>query len=132
MAARRDFSGGPGAWPKLEEGADWVVSFRKGTMSNPNNPLDSDFTPTDVTGWTVTMKVRQAGPPAGGRELLDTSAYWTVGGADGRFTMSVPASETVGLGFTEGVYAIELTTPGGVPMRQWEGRVVYSPRVNRG
>lgn len=134
MAVRRDYIGGPGNGAPIEEGANWVDSFRKGTMTNPNNPVATDFTPADLTGYTATFKVREVqgnGPSGGGRLVLDASSFVSIDGPNGTVSWNVPAASTVGLDFTSGVYALELTSGAGVVTRELEGRVRYTPRVNR-
>lgn len=129
MATRRDYIGGPGNGPTLEEGANWADSIQWGSMANANNPVGTDLTPNNLTGYTAVLKVRET--DVNGRVVLDASSFITITGITGTIAWNVPAANTTGLNFTTGVYALELTSPSGVVTRLIEGSVRYSPRVNR-
>ena len=88
---------------------------------------DSTGTVVDITGQTVTSKIRKT--------HLSTSAtaFTTaiVSGTDG--TCSITLTDTVTSGLTEGRYVWDLTTTDGSSLvtRRLEGRVTVTPSVTR-
>ena len=108
------------------------------TIQNLTVDQDADFTQTltikdstgtvvDITGQTVTSKIRKT--------HLSTSAtaFTTaiVSGTDG--TCSITLTDTVTSGLTEGRYVWDLTTTDGSSLvtRRLEGRVTVTPSVTR-
>lgn len=131
MAARYDFTGAQ----RLEEGADWVRVFTL-AAGDPRGPV-ANLVPRNLTGYTAaTLVIREspAGGAAGGREVLRLTlgaGGIALGGAAGTVTITRTAAQMTGLGFTRGVYALELTDAIGKVTRELEGLVEYSRRVTR-
>ena len=108
------------------------------TIQNLTIDQDADFTQTltvkdstgtvvDLTGLTITSKVRKT-------HLSTTSYDFTtaaVSATDG--TCSVTMTDTVSATLTEGRYVWDLTTTtsGGLITRRIEGRVTVTPSVTR-
>ena len=108
------------------------------TIQNLTIDQDADFTQTltvkdsagtvvDLTGQTVTSKVRKT-------HLSTTSYSFTtalVSATDG--TCSITMTDTVTASLTEGRYVWDLTTTdsGGLITRRIEGRVTITPSVTR-
>ena len=108
------------------------------TIQNLTVDQDADFTQTltvkdsagtvvDLTGQTVTSKIRKT-------HLSTTSYSFTtalVSATDG--TCSITMTDTVTASLTEGRYVWDLTTTtsGGLVTRRIEGRVTVTPSVTR-
>ncbi len=108
------------------------------TIQNLTIDQDADFTQTltvkdstgtvvDITGQTVTSKLRKT-------HLSSTATTFTtaiVSGTAG--TCSITLTDTITSGLTEGRYVWDLktTTSGGLITRRIEGRVTVTPSVTR-
>lgn len=130
MAARYDFTGAQ----RLEEGAAWSRVFTLAS-GDPRGPV-ADLTPRDLSSYTAaSLVIREspAGGAAGGREVLRLSLGdgLTLGGVAGTVTVGRTAAQMTSLGFVRGVWALELTDGSGAVIREIEGLVEYSRRVNR-
>ena len=88
---------------------------------------DSTGTVVDITGQTVTSKMRKT-------HLSSSATSFTtaiVSGTDG--TCSITLTDSVTAALTEGRYVWDLTTTGGSSLvtRRLEGRVTVTPSVTR-
>lgn len=133
MTARWDFTG-RGHGPALQEGATFTFEFEVKT-GDPDLPASS-YTAVNLTGYTAELKIRETGPAAGGRLVLEATTgngRIAIDAAAGRVTVTIDADDTVGLEFERGVYALDLIGPGpsSVRIREVEGAVVYRRQVTR-
>lgn len=62
-----------------------------------------------------------------GATVLESGAVVALGGAAGTLTVTVPATTTAGLNFTDGAWALEVTL-GGVVWRLLQGHATVVPR----
>lgn len=87
----------------------------------------------DITGYSARMHIRAShdapDPPL--LELTDANGRLALGGSAGTIQMTVTAVDTAALTFTEGVYDLELVSPGGEVDRLLYGGVEVTPEVTR-
>ena len=85
----------------------------------------------DLTNYTAAMQVREV---IGGRVYASASVAngrITVN-ASGQIVVTIPASETKGIGITQGVYDLFLTSPDGIQVQKLlYGDAVIAPSVTR-
>jgi hypothetical protein len=82
----------------------------------------------DVTGYTARLTIRDR---VGGSVLLaltTENGRIAVGTTDGSIRLTVTDEDTATIGWTHGVYVLEVTSPAGVTRRLLEGKVRVSPR----
>jgi len=73
-----------------------------------------EITPVDITGFTARMHIRDSLEDAATLlELTTENARIVLGGAAGTVQLSISATDTAALTFTEGVYDLELIDTGG-------------------
>lgn len=102
---------------------DHVFIYCRPLAANPDEP--DPAAPVDVTGWTAKLQVRDA---QAGSVLWSASTEdgrITVGGADGRFRVTVPGTVTSGM-TRDGVYDLLATPPSGSPERVAQGSAFAS------
>lgn len=89
--------------------------------------------PIDISGYTGRMHIREShdavDPPL--LELTNANSRLVLGGAAGTIQMVISATDTAALTFTEGVYDLELESPGGIVDRILYGGVEVAPEVTR-
>lgn len=98
-----------------------VITWRAGSPPEP----------VDLTGCSARMQVRA--DVTSDEVLLDlsTGAGITLGGATGRVTTHIHATDTAALTWAEGVYDLEIEFGDGTVRRLTEGMVRVSPEVTR-
>lgn len=117
----------------VNEGDKVAIKIKKGTTyEHVFTFVDSAGAAISVTGYTARMQIR---------ESVDAAAYLyealsggdiTVGGSDGKFTLSIPAATTTAWTFSSGVYDIEIVSPAGkVIGLVGVSRVTATPEVTR-
>lgn len=117
----------------VNEGDKVNIKIKKGsTYEHTFTYVDSSGAAISVTGYTARMQIR---------ETIDATAYVyqalsggdiTVGGSDGKFTLSIPAATTAAWTFASGVYDIEIVSPAGkVIGLVGVSRVTTLPEVTR-
>jgi len=110
----------------IEQGATFEFSI---------NWMQSDeTTPVDLTGFTARMHVRTDIDAALTLlELTTENSRITLGGIAGTIKLSITATDTTALTFTEGVYDLELIDTGGsgTVTRLTYGGIENRPEVTR-
>lgn len=107
----------------IEQGATFRLSL---VWKDPNG------TPYDLTGYTARMQVRKAyGSTSSMLSLTSGAGDIVLGGALGTIVATASATATAALSGLQGVYDIELVSPGGVVDRVLQGTVTISPEVTR-
>lgn len=117
----------------VNEGDKVAIKIKKGTTyEHVFTYVDSAGAAINVTNYTARMQIR---------ETIYATAYVyqalsggdiTVGGADGKFTLSIPAATTAAWTFASGVYDIEIISPAGkVIGLVGVSRVTTLPEVTR-
>lgn len=117
----------------INEGGKVAVKIKKGTTyEHVFTYVNSAGVAVNVTGYTARMQIR---------ETVDAVAYIyqalsggdiTVGGADGKITLSIPATTTAAWTFASGVYDVEIISPTGkVIGLVGVSRVTTTPEVTR-
>lgn len=117
----------------VNEGDKVAVKIKKGTTyEHVFTYVNSTGAAVNVSGYTARMQIR---------ETVDAAAYVyqalsggaiTVGGSDGKFTLSIPAVTTAAWTFASGVYDLEIVTPAGkVIGLVGVSRVTATPEVTR-
>lgn len=94
--------------------------------------LESDLTPIDLTGCSARMQVRSSVDSADVLlELTTANGGIMLGGALGTIDLYVSDEDTTALGWTAGVYDLELEYSNGEVVRRLFGSVYVSPEVTR-
>ena len=92
--------------------------------------IDGNF--MDLTGYEACMQIRsQIGSTSVLLELTDGNGRIVLGGNTGQVTLVLTAAETTNLNWTDGVYEIKLTSPGGNTKRLLEGTIKVSKSVTK-
>lgn len=90
--------------------------------------------PINITGYSVRMNVRDnvyaPDPPLFVADATN-GRFVVSAGPLGRFTLALTATETAALNWKQGVYDIELVSPGGAVTRVLKGTIVIDPEVTR-
>ena len=106
---------------------------------------DSNGNPVDLTGHAARMQIRPSvdsstiylsltqvtGSDGTGLNLAPMSGSVTLPQTSGSIGLFISAASSSALNFTEGVYDIELNSPGGIVTRLLEGIVKLSKEVTR-
>lgn len=106
---------------------------------------DSNGNPVDLTGYAARMQIRPSvdsstvylsltqvtGSDGTGLNLRPMSSSVTLPQTSGSIGLFISAASSSALNFTEGVYDIELNSPGGIVTRLLEGIVKLSKEVTR-
>lgn len=110
----------------IEQGATFVFNI---------NWIQSDATtPVDITGFTARMHVRDSVDAAATLiEFTTENSRIVLGDAAGTIQLSMTATDTAALSFTNGVYDLELVDTGGTGdvTRLTYGGVEVRPEVTR-
>ena len=93
---------------------------------------DDDGDPHDLTGYSARMHIRakHSDPDPPLYEALSGGDI-TLGGVAGTILIIIPAAVTAAWTFKEGVYDLELVTPGLEVIRLLEGHISVTPEVTR-
>lgn len=101
---------------------------------------DSAGNPINLTGWTAKMEIANvAEPPVAGRQPAQT-IYYTLSSTGmspqivitaltGTINILIPGATTATFTWTEAVYDLVLTAPGGQIIRFLQGPILVSPGV---
>lgn len=89
-------------------------------------------TPTDLTGYTARMQVRENQDSTGILlDLTTANSKIVLGGALGTITFAITDTETGAIAVNKGVYDFELLDAGGLVDRLVYGDVTFSDEVTR-
>jgi hypothetical protein len=83
--------------------------------------------PVDLTGYTANLQIRAF--PLDIIILYDASTKIVLGGVAGTITLTIPATDTGGFTWWQGVYDLILTDSSGVVTRLLQGYVTVIPGV---
>jgi hypothetical protein len=93
---------------------------------------DSDGNPVNLTGYTARMQLRKSVSDANVLlELSTSNSGISITGSTGTISLYFKKADTTGVTWVEGVYDLELTSPGGLTTRLIEGTFVLSKEVTR-
>jgi len=95
----------------FDEGADLDLQFLW---------KDAGDDPVDLTGYTARMMIKEK---IDGVIIKDWQSYLSLNTPMGAVNLNVPAINTVDIGFTSGVYDIELISPTGKVYKYIKGTV---------
>lgn len=87
------------------------------------------MTPVDLAGYTARMKIKTE---AGGTELFSLTTEngrITLDNTLKTITLSIPATDTAALTFSEGVYDLELVSAGGIVTAYMAGKVTVEDEI---
>ena len=89
---------------------------------------DDNDNPVDLTNFTASMHIRDTIESAA---KIDCSPYFTLGGTAGTVSLALPATFIVDIGYTSGVYDIDLEDTSGNVYRLLLGTVTIREEVTR-
>lgn len=88
--------------------------------------------PIDVTGFSAKLQARQAASSSAIlAEFSNANSRISVGGADGKFTISMSATDSANLKPCVGIYDFEITDVGGNVYLVMSGKFQISAEVTR-
>jgi hypothetical protein len=86
-------------------------------------------TPVDITGYTALMQIRAF--PLSTDILYDCTPDLVLGGIAGTIALTIPATDTAGFTWWQGVYDLKMTSAGGQVTTLLAGMVTVSPGVSQ-
>jgi hypothetical protein len=92
---------------------------------------DSVGNPTNLTGFTARLQIRESLKAATTIISLTNTAGITLGGTLGTINILISATSTSAITASKGVYDLELQAPDGTVTRLLEGKVTIKPEVTR-
>ena len=96
-----------------QNGSDIDIVFYQGKTINFEVIWGGD-SPIDITGFDAKMHLREAASNTSTiAEFNTTNSRITIGGADGKITVSMSATDSAALPIKSGVYDLELTDGSG-------------------
>jgi hypothetical protein len=102
------------------------------TVTKPFVWKDSLGAAVDLTGYVARMQVRSSVTSTD--VLLDATTEngkIVISAAEGKFTLTLSATETAAIAWKKGKYDIELASPTGVVTRLVQGSITVSQEVTR-
>ncbi len=90
--------------------------------------LDDNEDPVDLTNFTASMHIRDE---ITNEAKIDCSPYFTLGGVLGTIALALPATFIVDIGYTSGVYDLDLEDTSGNVYRLLLGTVTIVDEVTR-
>ena len=106
----------------IEEGATFVLTFT----------VKAGGVAVNLTGYTAQMQVRSTVESSAVIvEASSANNRVDIQGGTGVVTVTIPANVTSTLDFTDGVYDLKATAPGGAVSRYLAGEVTFSRAVTR-
>lgn len=116
----------------ISRGADNIYTFVWKTSNGAQPPV---VTPVDITGYTAHAQLRRrVGQPVWLDLTSSPLAGIVLGGATGTVTITVSRANTTSddwSSYVEGVWDLEMTSPGGIVTRLVQGKVTVSQDVTR-
>jgi hypothetical protein len=88
-------------------------------------------TPVDVTGFSAKLQARETAASVTTLFSVTNGAGITVGTTDGKFTISMTATNTAALTPSVGVYDFEITAPSGAVYLVMSGKFTILAEVSR-
>uniref|UniRef100_UPI003F49255E hypothetical protein n=1 Tax=Streptosporangium sp. CA-235898 TaxID=3240073 RepID=UPI003F49255E len=117
-----------GIWDwNIEQGSDFDPELTLTTQEDPPQPIN-------LTGYTIRAQIR----PNLSRDTAilyelttENERLRILDGPAGKVSVYIPAEDSTLWTWTEGVYDLELVSPGGRPRRLLKGVVRVDPEVTR-
>lgn len=106
--------------------ARWPITIEQGTTWDPVLTLRD----TDLTGYTARMQIRTDDGQLL-EELTTGNGRITIDGPAGQIRLLLTDTETSAYEWEQGVYDLELVSPGGHVDRLVQGTVTVDPEVTR-
>lgn len=111
---------------EIDQGAtfDKTITWKTGTKANA--------VPVDLTGCKARSQFRESvESEVVLLELTTENQRILLGGPTGEIRILISATDTAAIGWTSGVYDLEIEFPDGTVVRRIAGSVVVSPEVTR-
>jgi hypothetical protein len=120
-------------WATVVDADTLAIDFDSGSMAAyQSGGVLTYYPPVDLTGYTARMQIRASvGAQTVLLELTTENGGITLGGAAGMVTRTITEAQAAAVGFTSGVYDLELVDADGAVTRLAEGLVSVSPEVTR-
>jgi len=110
---------------QIEQGATYYVVL----IWSAGSACAANAEPVDLTGYTAELQIRPF--PLSTSVLYDATPNLTLGGVNGTITLEIPAANTAGFTWWNGVYDLKLTSSQGFATRLLQGSVSVSPEVSQ-
>lgn len=111
--------------------ANYNIVCGQGTTFNFQFVVKNDSTPWNLTGYSATMTIRPfIGASTTVAVASTANGLITLDALNGRVTVTIPASTTLGFSAARNVYDLILSSGGGTVTRILEGKFVVTGGVS--